>query len=103
MTEIFVSLFGAIGTVVASYFAYAANKQSKRSGESIDQINDAVNHRHKTGTPRLYDMVLSNFNRVGQLEKSVKEIKRDIKDLSHVVSVHEIELDSIEDKIEGTN
>lgn len=103
MTEIIVSFLGVIGTVVASYFSYAANKQSRRSNVSIEQINDAVNHRHKTGTPRLYDMVLSNFNRVGQLEKSVKEIKRDIKDLSHVVSVHEIELDSIEDKIEGTN
>lgn len=99
MTEILVSLFGAIGTVVASYFAYAANKQSRRSNVSIEQINDAVNHRHKTGTPRLYDMVLSNFNRVGNLEKSVKEIKRDIRDLSHVVSVHEVEIDQIENKI----
>ena len=99
MTEIIVSFLGVIGTVVASYFSYAANKQSKRSGESIDQINDAVNHRHKTGTPRLYDMVLSNFNRVSSLEKSVKEIKRDIKDLSHVVSVHEVEIDQIENKL----
>jgi len=99
MTEVLVSLFGALGTVVASYFAYAANRQSRRSSVSIEQINDAVNHRHKTGTPRLYDMVLSNFNRVDSLEKSVKEIKRDIKDLSHVASVHQLEIDKIEEQI----
>jgi hypothetical protein len=99
MTEILVSLFGALGTVVASYFAYAANRQSRRSNVSIEQINDAVNHRHKTGTPRLYDMVLSNFNRVDSLEKSVIEIKRDIKDLSHVASVHQLEIDKIEEQI----
>ena len=99
MTEILVSLFGALGTVVASYFAYAANRQSRRSNVSIEQINDAVNHRHKTGTPRLYDMVLSNFNRVDSLEKSVREIKRDIKDLSHVASVHQLEIDKIEEQI----
>jgi len=99
MTEVLVSLFGALGTVVASYFAYAANRQSRRSNVSIEQINDAVNHRHKTGTPRLYDMVLSNFNRVDSLEKSVIEIKRDIKDLSHVASVHQLEIDKIEEQI----
>jgi len=99
MTEILVSLFGALGTVVASYFAYAANRQSRRSNVSIEQINDAVNHRHKTGTPRLYDMVLSNFNRVDSLEKSVIEIKRNIKDLSHVASVHQLEIDKIEEQI----
>jgi t-SNARE complex subunit (syntaxin) len=44
-------------------------------------------------------MVWSNFNRVSKLERSVREIKQDIKDITHVVSQHELEIDSIEDKI----
>jgi len=99
MAEVFVSLFGAIGTVVASYYAYAAHKQGRSSDVAIKEINDAVNHRHENGTPRLYDMVWSNFNRVSKLENSVAEIKKDIKDLSHVASVHQLEIDKIEEQI----
>jgi predicted nucleic acid-binding Zn-ribbon protein len=99
MAEVLVSLFGALGTIVASYYAYQANRQGKLSSSAIDEINDAVNHRHEKGTPRLYDMVWSNFNRVSKLERSVREIKQDIKDITHVVSQHELEIDSIEDKI----
>ncbi len=102
MAEVLVSLFGALGTIVASYYAYAAHKQGKRSNSTIDEINDAVNHR-RPGQPRLFDMVWSNFNRVSNLEHCVNEIQRDVKDLSHVVSQHETEIDIIEDKIEGTN
>lgn len=92
MTEVLVSLFGAIGTIFASYYAYAAHKQGKHSGKAINEINDAVNHRHEKGTPRLYDMVWSNFNRVEKLEKNVEQIR-------HVVSQHEADIDTIEDKI----
>ena len=99
MTEILVSLFGAIGTIVASYYAYQANRQGKLSSTAIDEINDAVNHRHENGTPRLYDMVWSNFNRVSRLERNVTEIKQDIKDITHVVSQHEVEIDKIEEQI----
>ncbi len=92
MTEILVSLFGALSTIFASYFAYAAHRQGKVSATAIDEINDAVNHRHEKGTPRLYDMVLGNFNRIEKLEKNVEQIR-------HVVSQHEVEIDIIEDKI----
>ena len=100
MTEILVSLFGAIGTIVASYYAYQANRQGKLSSTAIDEINDAVNHRHENGTPRLYDMVWSNFNRVSKLERSVSEIKQDIKDLAHVATVHQLEIDKIEQQMD---
>ena len=101
MAEVFVSLFGAIGTMVASYYAYAAHKQGRLSGSAIDEISDAVNHRHENGTPRLYDMVWSNFNRVSKLEKSVAEIKQDVKQLSHVAKVHQSEIDKIEQQMEN--
>ena len=101
MAVVFVSLFGAIGTMVASYYAYAAHKQGRLSGSAIDEINDAVNHRHENGTPRLYDMVWSNFNRVSKLENSVAEIKQDVKQLSHVAKVHQSEIDKIEQQMEN--
>jgi len=100
MAEVFVSLFGALGTMVASYYAYAAHKQGRSSDVAIKEINDAVNHRHENGTPRLYDMVWSNFNRVSKLEKSVAEIKQDVKDLAHVATVHQLEIDKIEQQMD---
>ena len=101
MAEVVISLFGLIGTIVASRYAYLANHQARRSGTAIDEINDAVNHRHEAGTPRLYDMVLSNFNRVDSLENSVAEIKQDVKQLSHVAKVHQSEIDKIEQQMEN--
>lgn len=103
MSEILVSFFGLLGTIFASYYAFLGHKQAKQSGMEINQINNAVNHADENNTPRLYDMVLSNFRRVSKLEMSLDEIQRDVKDLSHVVSQHETEIDIIEDKIEGTN
>jgi predicted RNase H-like nuclease (RuvC/YqgF family) len=100
MAEVFVSLFGAIGTVVASYYAYAAHKQGRLSGSAINEINDAVNHRHENGTPRLYDMVWSNFNRVSKLENSVAEIKQDVKHLSQRAKMQQSEIDKIEEQLD---
>jgi len=97
---VFVSLFGAIGTVVASYYAYAAHKQGRLSGSAINEINDAVNHRHENGTPRLYDMVWSNFNRVSKLENSVAEIKQDVKHLSQRAKMQQSEIDKIEEQLD---
>lgn len=101
MAEVVISLLGLIGTIVASRYSYLANHQARRSGTAIDEINDAVNHRHEAGTPRLYDMVLSNFNRVDSLENSVAEIKQDVKQLSHVAKVHQSEIDKIEQQMEN--
>jgi len=99
MAEVVISLLGLIGTIVASRYSYLANNQARRSSTAIDEINDAVNHRHEAGTPRLYDMVWSNFNRVSKLENSVAEIKKDVKDLAHVATVHQLEIDKIEEQI----
>jgi len=99
MAEVLVSLLTTIGTVVASYYAYAAHKQGKRSSTAIDEINDAVNHRHENGTPRLYDMVWSNFNRVSKLERSVQDIQLDVKRLAGEVREHDQEITKIEKEI----
>lgn len=51
---------GLLGVAVAAWQAFRANVNSK-------QVNDAVNHSHETGTPRLYDLVIRNDLRVGEL------------------------------------
>ena len=103
MAEVFVSLFGALGTVVASYFAYAAHRQGRTSNVAINEINDAVNHTADKGTPRLYDMVLGNYQRVEQLENSVQEIRRDVKRLAGAVEEQSQELDKLEQNLERTD
>lgn len=45
-----------VGAVAATIAAIVSNQGRKHASET----NDAVNHRHRTGTPRLYDMVLQN-------------------------------------------
>ena len=97
MTEVLVSLFGFLGTIVASYYAYAAHREGKRSKASIDEINDAVNHRHSTGTPRLYDMVLSNFQRVDRLEKRVAAVQRNVSQLAGEVHDHQVQRNETQD------
>ena len=99
MTDLLVSLIGLLGSVVASWFAAAAHREGKRSKASIDEINNAVNHA--TGTPRLYDMVLSNFQRVDRIEKDLMEIKYDVKQLSKQVEEHDVELDHLIERKES--
>ena len=100
MVEIFVSLFGAISTIFASYFAYAAHRQGKASATAIDEINNAVNHKPEN-QPRLYDMVWSNFKRVDRLERNVQQIKRDVYSLTTAVKEHADDIDQMETKIRG--
>ncbi len=97
--ELFASLFGALGTIVASYFAFKANQVAHQTKTVSDEINDAVNHRHLHGTPRLYDMVYGNFNRISSVEADVKEVKQDVKELSNVVSEQQVEINKIENQI----
>ena len=48
-------------------------------------------------------MVLTNFRAVAELETTVGEIKRDVKELAHVASVHQIEIDRIEEQLGDEN
>ena len=57
----------AIGSGVSAYIAYLAKKHAQ-------ETNDAVNHRHQNGTPRVYDMLLDVFNHVGDIREKVGEL-----------------------------
>lgn len=98
MNDIIISGIAAVGTMVASYFSYKANQSAKQGKVVSDEINQAVNFRG--GKPRLYDLVWSNFNRVDTLEKGMADLKKDIKKLTHVVSVHEVAIDKVQEQIE---
>lgn len=98
MNDIIISGIAAVGTMVASYFSYRANQSAKQGKVVSDEINEAVNFRGNR--PRLYDLVWSNFNRVDKLEKSMKEIKDNVKELKHVVSIHDAEIDKVQEQIE---
>ena len=53
----------AIGAIAASMAAVWAAKAKREAS----QANDAVNHRHAVGTPRLYDLALRNDERTDEL------------------------------------
>lgn len=63
-TEIIVSTLGLIGTLGVAYFAHGARKAAR-------EANDAVNHRHRTGTPRIYDIAISNQKAIEGIHEKI--------------------------------
>ncbi len=59
LDEILKTVTLLVATMAATW-ARGAKKESA-------QANDAVNHRHATGTPRLYDLALRNDERTDEL------------------------------------
>lgn len=100
MAEILVSLFGAISTIFASYFAYAAHRQGKVSATAINEINNAVNKKPKN-KPRLYDMIWSNYQRVDKLERNVEQISLDVNKLTTAVREQADDINHLEHKLEN--
>ena len=49
-----------IGIAASAIYSFLSHRNAK-------QANDAVNHRHVTGTPRLYDLALRNDERVDEI------------------------------------
>lgn len=56
-------IIAALTIIPASIGAIAAVMSARHS----KQANDSVNHRHVTGTPRLYDFALENHKKVDEL------------------------------------
>ena len=49
-----------IGIAASAVYSFLSHRNAK-------QANDAVNHRHRTGTPRLYDLMIRTDERVDEL------------------------------------
>lgn len=63
MSEVFRELLalGVAGvSALGAYYAFLAKRHAS-------EVSDAVNHRHQTGTPRLYDLALENHAKVDEL------------------------------------
>jgi hypothetical protein len=70
MVETIPAILTGVAAVMASVGAIISarnNKHSKTAAKQSTQANDAVNHRHVTGTPRLYDLALENRERAKEL------------------------------------
>jgi hypothetical protein len=53
--------FAAISSTIGVIISTRNHRTAKAAGQAIDEVNDAVNHRHRTGegSPRLYDAMLT--------------------------------------------
>jgi len=63
MIELFTEVvagFTLLGSILAAYWAQHAKREATAA-------NDAVNHRHESGTPRLYDLAVRNDERTKEL------------------------------------
>lgn len=51
----------ATASTVSAVVAHGATRWTRRNAKAIDEVNDAVNHRHRNGegSPRLYDAMLT--------------------------------------------
>ena len=57
----------AVGSSVAMILSAQGKKHAKEASVQSAEANDAVNHRHRHGTPRLYDLALENRDRTKEL------------------------------------
>ena len=57
------AVVGAIAIVIAA----VARAEARALRRVSNEVSDAVNHRHLTGTPRLYDLVLKLDEKVDEL------------------------------------
>ena len=60
LIEHLIPIITAVCASLAAGFSVKANKNARAA-------NDAVNHRHLSGTPRLYDLVLRNATAIDEL------------------------------------
>ena len=70
MVETIPAILTGVAAVMASVGAIISarnTKHSKTAAKQSTQANDAVNHRHVTGTPRLYDLALENRAHTSEL------------------------------------
>lgn len=56
-----------LGLLAAAFWSFMSHRQSR-------QVNDSVNHRHETGTPRIYDLMISVNKTTERTEARVDEL-----------------------------
>ena len=69
---IIVGVLTLFGTIISSCFAYLARSHAR-------QANNAVNNQ-KVGSPKLYDLVLSNQAKHFEIGMDINRIKADVEE-----------------------
>jgi hypothetical protein len=74
---------GAIAIVIAAM----AKMEARALRQVSNEVSDAVNHRHVSGTPRLYDLVLKLDEKVSELaawREKWRDLDPSIRDGEHL-------------------
>ena len=67
VASIVASVMTFLGMVITTVFSY-------RTKKGIGEVNDSVNHVHKSGGKRLYDLALENHARVNEVKEHTDEL-----------------------------
>lgn len=67
LTELLVTVFGSL----TALFSYLGGRHAKVARTHASQLNDAVNHTHKTGEPRIYDLAVANSVALQELSEKL--------------------------------
>jgi len=72
-SEVVLALVGLAGLAIKSHFDFMmAKRRGEKSDRILNEVNDAVNHRHERGEgTKLYDMVFENTQAIAELSKSL--------------------------------
>lgn len=65
--EVTVAVVGLVSAVVLAIIGLLTKQHAKAAQKAAEESSDAVNHRHLTGTPRLYDVMLDVSQKVDYL------------------------------------
>jgi hypothetical protein len=99
------STLGLVGVIITAVFSYANSITAKDSRRIIEEINDAVNHRHdKKGpdAPKLYDLIWENHKKSDELIQWKRSYDDGPMEDGTKATVFFIETQNRLDKIEST-
>lgn len=89
------------GDVIIAAFVFAGVYYSRSTKKNTDEINDAVNHRHRKAPdangqpqPRLFDAVLENRRSVNHMRGHILELHGDVSKLGDKLDVYAAKLDA---------
>ena len=91
--EVTVAVITLTGVVIVAIVGWLNNRHIKRTMKAAEEVSDAVNHTHKNGGKRIYDVVLELSQEVRELtawREKWRDLDPDIRD-GH----------SLSDKIDG--
>ena len=96
IVQITASVLTLCGVMFVALMAKRGLKQGTENLRQTTQINDAVNHSDRTGTERIYDLVLNNSAMAVEFKASLEKMDKRLDRIEHncpgcALSHHETE------------